>query len=308
MAHKAMRARLRGIVNNAVLVPLRDFRANYVTPRKVVRPTAGDGDGQGIPDHEIANWESSGDADCYLRYKVARLAPHLDGAVLEVGSQTGELGEMLLDALPSKTTRLILSEPNPAWLKRLRGRFPEEPVVLNLDLVERPLGLQVDSVLAVNVFGCIEREVTALANAVKMLRPGGRLVIWEAARPKVGSESGEGAGRPEPYAEYDEKVGRVRRYRLEDLEGCLRAAGLEVELCRYVNPLGAVFGRLGVSRMRDEADPRLVRLYDRLVVPVSRGLDHLPFSRRLFGQNIVAVARKAPQAPKGLSIPHQRRR
>lgn len=88
-------------------------------------------------------------------------------------------------------------------------------------------------------------------------------------------------------------MGHCRRRR----EGCRpivreagrhRISGLEVEISRPVNLLGGLFNRVMVGRTADFADPRLVRLYDRLVVPLSRLFDRLPLR---FGQNVFAVAR-----------------
>ncbi|WP_165958754.1 methyltransferase domain-containing protein [Actinomadura sp. KC345] len=243
--------------------------------REAVWPTSGDCDGE---PERILGWKSTGDARRYRGYQVARLARYVKGSVLDVGAKTGELSRLLLASRRAKIDELVLSDRSTDWLLHLERAFPDEKLIyLNLPAKVRA---EVDTVLAVNVLGFIEDEEGALRSLVEAIRPGGRLVIWE-------------AGCPALYSGFDrEKAGRLRRYTRKDLTGKLEAAGLETEVCRPINALGAIFNWFVVRRMSDVGDPRAVRIYDRTVVPVSRLLDHL---RLPFGQNIIAVA-KMPEA------------
>ncbi|WP_344587366.1 class I SAM-dependent methyltransferase [Actinomadura vinacea] len=249
----------------------------YLQSRETVWPTSGDCDGESAIE-EIPNWKSTGDARRYRGLQVARLAPYLTGIVLDVGSKTGELIEMLRASPRAEINKLVLTERDSAWFARLKRRFPGVEV-LPLELPGK-VNTEADTVLAVNLLGYIEDEDRALRSLVEAIRPGGRLVIWE-------------AGHPALYSKFDEeKAERVRRYTRKGLTESLKAARLEVEVCRPINSLGAIFNWFVVRRMEDAGDPRMVRIYDRTVVPVSRLLDHLHLP---FGQNIIAVA-KVPES------------
>jgi SAM-dependent methyltransferase len=262
MAKKLVWARISG------------FFAMYIRRRETVWPTSGDCDGE-PPVAKIPTWTSTGDAQQYRKLQVARLAPYVTGTVLDAGAKTGELSELLRASPRAKVAELILADPNPAWLAHLQKHLPDEDI-LHLELPGKVNTEPVDTVLAVNLLGYIEDDDGALRCLVEAIRPGGRLVIWE-------------AGHPALYSKFDEeKAGRLRRYTRKGLTESLQATGLQIEVCRPINVLGAIFNWFVVRRMSDAGDPWMVRIYDRTVVPVSRLLDHLHLP---FGQNIIAVAK-----------------
>jgi hypothetical protein len=89
----------------------------------------------------------------------------------------------------------------------------------------------------------------------------------------------------------DAKVGHVRRYTRTTLLASLTAAGFTVDDVRYADSLGflAALAFKLLARGSGELDRRAVRLYDRLVFPLSRALDVL--THRWFGKNLVLLAR-----------------
>lgn len=246
----------------------------FIEKRTPVVPTAGDGDGH-LPAEVIASWTSSGDADRYRAYQAALTAPYIGRSVLEVGAQTGEVSARLVTSLGARLERLVLSDRDENWVGHLRRRFSDAQVI-HLEL-PGPLDIApVDTVLMVNVLGYLQDEIGALQALVKVTAPGGRLVIWEAGYRRL-------------FSAFDRnRAGRRERYTPQSLAACLELAGLEVEIARPVNIVGGLFNLVMAGRTSDYADPRLVRLYDRLVIPLSRRLDRLPLR---FGQNVFAVAR-----------------
>ncbi|WP_089315288.1 class I SAM-dependent methyltransferase [Actinomadura mexicana] len=240
-------------------------------------PTAGDGDGH-LDSAMISSWKPSGDADRYRAYQAKTVAPYVGRSLLDVSAQTGEVSARLVELLGAKLERLVLTDQIQGWVERLQRRF-REAEVLRLNLPGRPDIAPVDTVLLVNVLGHLTDDVAAVKALAKVIVPGGRLIVWEAGYPKL-------------FSAFDrEEAGRRLRYTPQDLAGTLRRAGLNVEFSRPVNLLGGLFNRVMVGRTTGYADPRLVRLYDRLVVPLSRPFDRLPLR---FGQNVFAVATVAP--------------
>ena len=93
----------------------------------------------------------------------------------------------------------------------------------------------------------------------------------------------------------DIATGHVRRYTKKSMRAALGEAGLTVERLHYVNALGLVgyYAATSVFRLTPREGP-MVKLYDRLVLPVTRAAErpvHPPF-----GQSVFAVARVPPMS------------
>jgi hypothetical protein len=138
--------------------------------------------------------------------------------------------------------------------------------------------------VAINLLEHIEEDVRALEAMASTVVPGGNVVLLV-------------PGYPSLYGEFDRAVGHVRRYTPATLRRAVEAAGLQVTTLKPVNLLGGVAWWVAV-RMggRARPTPAVVRLYDRLVVPLVRASE-----RRFdppFGQSLLCVARvPGPEAP-----------
>jgi SAM-dependent methyltransferase len=231
----------------------------------------------------------------YRRFERDLIVPWLGRRVLEVGSGHGDLAALLppLDSL-------TVTDPDPACLRILRARFAGRPevTVRPLDLLGPadpgrtdlvPAGrarpdtagtARPDTVVMVNVLEHIADDVAALRSAAGLTGPAGRLVVWVPAHPSL-------------YGAFDARVGHHRRYTRDGLLSVVAAAGLIPERARSVNLLGGIAWWLAVRRGGARTvDPRLVRAYDRFLVPAARGLDAvLPVP---FGQSLLCVARVGP--------------
>ena len=225
---------------------------------------------------ELENHLGGVDARRYRDYQLSLIGPHLGESVLEVGSGLGDVSAMLTGA-----RRLIVSDTDPACLDALRTRFAGDPRVdvLELDLdAEVALGEQVDSVLAMNVLEHIEDDVAALRALGRLLVPTGAVVLWVPAYPAL-------------YGDFDRMVGHYRRYTPASLRATVGAAGLVPELVRPVNLLGGIAWWAAVRRGgAGSASERLVRAYDRFVVPLTRTLERHWCPP--FGQSVLCVARR----------------
>jgi SAM-dependent methyltransferase len=142
---------------------------------------------------------------------------------------------------------------------------------------EVAMGAPVDSVVAINLLEHLEDDVAALRSIRSAAVPGGNVVLIV-------------PGYPALYGEYDRAVGHLRRYTPDTLRQAVEAAGLRVAVLRPVNLLGGLAWWAAV-RMggRARPTPMLVRLYDRLVVPLVR-LSERRFEPP-FGQSVICVAR-----------------
>jgi SAM-dependent methyltransferase len=218
---------------------------------------------------------SGADQRRYRAFQLEMMAPHLGSSVLEVGAGLGEFAAQL-----SGLRRHVVTDVDPAAVAALAARFVDRPEVEArvLDLAQPPgdVGEPVSTVVAINVLEHLDDDSGALRSLSRLVEPGGRLVLWV-------------PGYMQLYGDFDRAVGHVRRYTPATLSAAIGQAGLTAEVVKPVNLLGgiawwATVRRGGVGTPR----PRMVRTYDRLVVPVTRFVE-----RRVtppFGQSVLGVA------------------
>ena len=134
-------------------------------------------------------------------------------------------------------------------------------------------------IYSLNVLEHIEEDNATLALWHRKLAPGGRLLVYVPAFQVL-------------FSSMDRKVGHHRRYRKAGLAQQLTQAGFELNAVRYADSLGFLAALL--YRFTDggqgDINPRMLRIYDRWVFPVSRLLDRVCGS--LFGKNVYACAVK----------------
>jgi SAM-dependent methyltransferase len=210
----------------------------------------------------------------YRRYLFELIEPHLGDSVLEVGAGIGDFAAQL-----TGRRRLVVTDSDPFCLRALRERLGGRPEVevraLNLPL-EAATGAPVDSVVAINVLEHLEDDVGGLRALGSMALPGGNVVLLV-------------PGYPALYGEFDRAVGHLRRYTPETLRRAVEAAGLQVAVLHPVNLLGGLAWWAAVRiGGRTRPTPVLLRLYDRVIVPLVR-LSERRFAPP-FGQSVICVA------------------
>jgi SAM-dependent methyltransferase len=218
--------------------------------------------------------EELSDAVNYQRWLADLTLPHLGSDPIEVGSGLGDYAASWLGRVP----RITATEADDKRLKRLVERFMDEPRV-----TVRPLFLPTEeraeysAAVALNVLEHIEDHVGALRAAAGLVRPGGAVVLIVPAFQSAMSR-------------FDRSIGHFRRYTVGSMRAALVGAGLHPEQVRYINPIGLLNWYIACRGLGlTPHNGRLVRTYDRLVVPVARRLE-----RRWqppFGQSVFAVAR-----------------
>lgn len=228
--------------------------------------------------------ERGPDQPQYRRYQYDLIAPHVGRSLLEVGAGIGDFAAQF-----TGLDRLVISDVDPGAVALIERRFADRDEVEArvIDLagdIEPALinGRPVASVLAINVLEHVPDHVGTLRGLGGLVEPGGRVVIWV-------------PGYMALYGEFDRLVGHVRRYTPQSLTAALTAAGLVPETVRPVNVLGGLAWWLVVRKGGTGApNRRLVAIYNRVVVPITRLVDrlHIPF-----GQSILGVAR-VPDGPR----------
>lgn len=228
--------------------------------------------------HGGENLEVMADAvnyNAYLETLVRRYAGGADRAVdfgAGIGTFSGALG-----LAPANVHCVETAASSRAELERKGFRA-------YADSAEIASG-SVPYVFSLNVLEHIEDDRAAVLELARMLGPGGRLFIYVPAFQLL-------------FTSMDRHVGHHRRYRLGELVSLVREAGFEVEKSAYTDALG-FFATL-VFRLFDgpaprPLNPRLVKLYDRWLFPLSRLLS-VPCAK-LLGKNAFVVAVKPEQGP-----------
>lgn len=235
---------------------------------RVVQPAAGDG--------ALENHLGGDEAKNYRQYEFDMVAPHVGRSLLEIGSGLGHFAEQFLPRLD----RLVVSDFDPYCVEQLGKRFADRPEVdvLRFGLpTEIPLREKVDTVVMMNVLEHIEEDAEALRSLARVTLPGGRIVIWV-------------PGYMQLYGDFDRKVGHVQRYTPKTLRATIAKAGLEAGMVKPINFLGGIAWWAAVRRGGvGYPDPRLVKIYDRTVVPATRLIERV--IRPPFGQTVLGVAR-----------------
>jgi SAM-dependent methyltransferase len=221
------------------------------------------------------------DARNYMAWIVSAFAPYLAGPVLEIGVGHGSYAEVLRAYPP-----YLGVDIDARAVEGAGRRFPGlEFAVADITGAEFPHSLtakRLRTVVCLNVIEHIDDDRGAVANLARVLVPGGHLLIIVPALPQL-------------YNDLDRMAGHHRRYRRREVHEALRQAGLEPVRVDYFNPVGGLgwwANRLMRHRsLNDTAVNSQITLFDRWLVPISRGLD--PMTRSFFGQSVLAVGRKS---------------
>lgn len=227
--------------------------------------------------------ESLASAVRYRGWLCDLVSPYLGDDPLEVGSG---LGDYAATWLAGGRPRITVSDADPGRRAALERRFAadDRARVLDLDLFA-PFDAAYSSLVAINVLEHIEDDVRALAAAHRLLRPGGKVVVFVPAFPIAMSR-------------FDREIGHFRRYRRASLSRTFALAGLRLERLHYVNAPGLLAWIVGMRllRMAPKDGPAL-RLWDATVVRLTRAAE----SRRTppFGQSLLAVGVPVPVSPAG---------
>ena len=136
-----------------------------------------------------------------------------------------------------------------------------------------------DMIYAVNVLEHIRDDQAIVGQLSGLLSGTGIMKIFVPARQEL-------------YSTMDEKVGHERRYSMAGLSRLFTSQGLIITNRRYFDILGYIIAMVFKCLKRDDSfNATTVRLYDRLIFPVSSLLDTVTCGK-VIGKNIMLEARK----------------
>ncbi|MGH0031145.1 MAG: class I SAM-dependent methyltransferase [Myxococcota bacterium] len=212
----------------------------------------------------------------YNRFLVGSIADWSEGAsrLLDFGAGNGRFAR----AMAERGHRVFAVEPDPA----LRRSIAAAGVEARESLDAFDPALRFDGIYSVNVLEHVEDDASLVRAFRERLVPGGRLYAYVPAFQVL-------------YSANDARVGHVRRYGRRALLALARDAGFVDVRARFVDSLGFPAG-LWYRWFGNEdggLDVGAVRLYDRLVFPVSRALDRI--AQRFVGKNLLLTARRPRQ-------------
>lgn len=218
--------------------------------------------------------ETLTDARNYNAWLADLAWPHLGDDPIEIGAGIGTFTRLWL---AKGVPRLTVSDVEPGALAALRAAFADDPRVdvEEIDLTD-PRGGHHSALVALNVLEHVPDDVAALGAGSRLVRPGGRVVILVPAFAFAMSR-------------FDRTIGHHRRYTTASLRSAFERAGLVPLDVRYVNAPGLPAWLVAMRLLGGEPhNGPALRIWDRLVVPVARGVE-----RRLappFGQSVLGVA------------------
>lgn len=220
----------------------------------------------------VDNLEVMQEAVNYNRYlldTVRRHAPRT-GKVLDFGAGSGQFA-VPLAGLGMDITAL---EPDETLQRRLRAQGLRA-VGSTQEIPDSSL----DYIYTLNVLEHIEDDASTLRTLHAKLTPHGKLLIYVPAFPVL-------------YTSMDAKVGHVRRYTRETLTSRVAAAGFRIERVAYADSVGffATLVFKAIGNQDGSVSVRALKLYDRLIFPISRALDLM--TQRWFGKNLLLACTK----------------
>jgi SAM-dependent methyltransferase len=220
------------------------------------------------------------DARNYMDWILNAFGPYLCGPVLEIGVGHGSYASELRAHGPYMGVDVDIES-----VAEARERFPDLDFavadITNPAFTETLAGSEFRSVVCLNVLEHIQDHGQAVKNLARALACDGHLLVIVPALPAL-------------YNDLDRLAGHHRRYRRDEVGDLMVQAGLELVRADYFNPVGGLgwwANRFMRHRsLNDTAVNSQISLFDRWLVPISRGLD--PVTRTLFGQSVLAIGRK----------------
>ncbi len=219
------------------------------------------------------------DAHHWKAYFSDRIRAHLGVNVIEVGAGLGGTTAVLTRGFQGRWSCL---EPDAGLASKISeavssGKLPANCSVSTGTLTTLSGSARFDSILYVDVLEHIEDDAAEVARAASRLSSGGKLIILSPAYQWL-------------YSPFDQAIGHFRRYSRRSL---LKAIPTSLELVEfsYLDSVGllASVGNRFVTKA-SMPTPAQIRLWDRVMVPMSRVLD--PLVAHAFGKSVFGVWRK----------------
>ena len=215
----------------------------------------------------------------WKRYVKAQIGKYLAGDVLEIGAGIGSTTLAILDG---GVHRWVCLEPDANLAQRLRLDLKKIAGLCAPDVIAGSLRAlaatpSFDCVLYLDVLEHIQDDRSQIEQAVRLVRPGGHIVILSPAHQWL-------------FSEFDKSIGHVRRYNKRSLRSLEPPGWIEKKLA-YLDSVGLLLSLANALALRQALPSRLqISLWDRLCVPLSRIVDCALLGH--FGKSILAIWEK----------------
>jgi SAM-dependent methyltransferase len=204
----------------------------------------------------------------WLTDQVIAAKPAGAARITDLGAGRGTFAEMLR----ARGLEVDCVEPDPENQASLRERGFSVHATMD---EEKPDSI--DYVYTLNVLEHVPADEELVRVVFSRLRSGGRLFVFVPAFQIL-------------WSRLDDHVEHQRRYRRGPMMAMLRRAGFAVERACYADCLGFLAALFFARSAEVEISPRNIRLYDRVLFPVSRFLD--PGLGHFFGKNLAITCCK----------------
>lgn len=213
-------------------------------------------------------------------YWAASIGPWVRGDVLEVGAGEGaNIGTLMAVGAGS----ILCAEPDPTLFSRLQAAVAsvdpaQQVTAFHGTLADLPAARRFNTILYIDVLEHIRDEAEELKLVAERLSVGGHLLVVAPAHPWL-------------FSAFDRAVGHYRRYSKADFVS-FRVEGLDRVTAFYLDSVGmaaSLANRWFVRRPVPDAGG--IRLWDRVVIPLSRVFDLLTF--HCMGKSLVGVWRRS---------------
>ena len=218
----------------------------------------------------VDNLEAMADAINYNACLVSLIAHGQENLkeFIDFGAGSGTYAQMLMD----KGYAVRCIEPDAILANKLSSAgFSVSASIGKMDSIEYLYSL--------NVLEHIEDDFSIVSEIFDHIKAGGKVFFYVPAFMVL-------------YTSMDRKVGHFRRYTKKQIVALFKRAGFIIDEARYADSLGflvtLIFKWFGNDR--GDLNPKVLKIYDRFIFPLSRFCDHLfsPF----FGKNVMIRAHK----------------
>lgn len=218
----------------------------------------------------VKNWKA---------YWAQMIEPYLGYEVLDVGAG---IGATAINLSNRKYKTWVELEPDPKLAERIKQGQKKGTIPASLEVrVGTAQDLQADemfdTVLYIDVLEHIEEDRKELENIAKHVKPSGHVIVLSPAHQYL-------------FTEFDRQVGHCRRYNKQQLKE-IKPDSLEIVCLKYLDSVG-MLASLANKLLLKSGNPTLgqVKLWDRLMVPVSQKIDTL--TRYAVGKSVLSVYKK----------------
>jgi 2-polyprenyl-3-methyl-5-hydroxy-6-metoxy-1,4-benzoquinol methylase len=203
-------------------------------------------------------------AQRWKAYWQSRIKPYVRGRVLEVGGGVGANTPFFA----TYASELTVLEPDAAMAKSIQHSHVLTQTILEIDG-------EFDAIFYIDVLEHIESDRAEVEAALAKLAVGGVLVVLAPAHQQL-------------YSPFDKAIGHFRRYTISSLSAL---APRHVKRAFYLDTVGYA-ASLANKLLLKQSLPTLsqIKLWDGLMVPLSRLIDRLCFYR--LGKTVVVVFEK----------------